>query len=115
MLRNTAIKIKQVNHAGCTQMVGSTTPATRVAENIRHPCVRVLNTSRFVASTGTIGKKTQINVHMLSNITFKAQYNSSKRNSAAYSISRSQWVKFRDLMPDADVWRTPIRKQIWHI
>lgn len=52
MQLNTAIEIKQVNLAGFTQIVGSTTPAT----DMRHPCVRVLNTSRLVASNGTLGK-----------------------------------------------------------
>lgn len=50
-----------------------------------------------------------------SNITIKAQYVSSKRNSVADSISRSQWGRFRDLEPDADVWPTPAHSKIWQI
>lgn len=56
----------QVNHAGFTQIVGSPTSATHVAEGMQRPCARALNTSRFDPSTGTLGK-TPINVPKLFN------------------------------------------------
>lgn len=56
----------QVNHAGFTQIVGSPTSATHVAEGMQRPCARALNTFRFDPSTGTLGK-TPINVPKLFN------------------------------------------------
>lgn len=56
----------QVNYSGFTQIVGSPTSATHVAEGLQRPCARALNTPRLDPSTGTLGK-TPVNVPKLLN------------------------------------------------
>lgn len=77
--------------------------------------VQILNisTSKSPRVMGIVRKLILITLQY--NITIKAQYIPSKHNSVADSISRSQWGRFRKLVPDADVWPTPIPIQIWQI
>lgn len=49
------------------------------------------------------------------NITIKAQHIPTKLNKIADSISRSQWGKFRNLAPEAEMWPTQLPQQIWEI
>ena len=49
------------------------------------------------------------------NILIKAKYIPSKSNSIADCLSRSQWAKFRQLVPTADPWPTPLPQSIWDI
>lgn len=56
----------QVNYSGFTQIVGSPTSATHVAEGMQRPCARALNTPRLDPTTGTLGK-TPVNVPKLLN------------------------------------------------